>query len=144
MIPHQRVFSLNAEAGGYQSGVFSQNVTLQNAAEEIDYLSVFIQYWCGKVILTLIPDSGTNVEPMKLNYFKINNKYLLITSDNMYVVVVTNSYSETMQMYLLYFFICEHFLLNETIFLCSTSRLSFCSKNIFLYKSTFWCTNTKF
>ena len=44
MIPHQRVFSLNAEAGGYQSGVFSQNVTSQNAAEEIDYLSVFIQY----------------------------------------------------------------------------------------------------
>lgn len=42
MNEHKREFSLNAEADGYQFGVFSPNVTLENATEEIDYLSVFI------------------------------------------------------------------------------------------------------
>lgn len=74
------------------------------------------------------------MEPMKLNYFKSNNKCVNYVWCQVSVTVLINSYSETMQIYLLYFFICEHLLLYESVFLCSTSRFSLCNENTLFYK----------
>lgn len=87
MIPHKREFWLNAEIDAYEFGVFSQSVTLHNTTEEINYLSIFYsvlmlakQYWYSCLVMEQY------VEPMKLSYFKINNKYVLIMSGVMYML----------------------------------------------------------
>lgn len=87
MIPHKRELWLNAEIDAYKLGVFSQNVTLHNTTEEINYLSIFCsvlmlakQYWYSCLVMEQY------VEPMKLSYFKINNKYVLIMSGVMYML----------------------------------------------------------
>lgn len=55
-------------------------------------------------------------------------------------MVMINSCSETMRIYILYFFICEHVFPYESLFLCQTLIFSFCNetysctKNIRGYK----------